>query len=413
MTRRADGSVYQRHDHPSCREGDHRCYGRWVSAVTVDGKRVVHYHRTKREALDDLRKMLNERDRGGLRAQSTTLGAWMDHWYDTSATTRVRTSTLRGYRSKLDQYVLPALGKRKVASVRPSDLEALYAGMASRGLAPRTIQQTHAVLHQALGKAVKEGLLTSNPADLADTPPVRKEPPVVLDPATTRKVLVTAKDRWWRHRPDEARWFVALTLGLRQGEALGLSWRDVDLERGTVSVRQALQRQKGRGLVLVPPKSQAGYRTIPMTTDCWSALDSQRVMQEILEDEAGEHWRNEWDLVFTQPNGSPVDPSDDWASWHDLLDEAGVPQVKPHAARHTAITMWLLAGVPMHTAKVWAGHSSINVTSDTYGGMVAEMHEQGLAALGDIYATSAELPHSHLSELESTARSTDSGAHSA
>jgi integrase len=395
MPRPDTGSVYQRHDHKSCPPADpethvrpeHRCYGHWVAAVTLpNGKRAVRYRDTRREAETARRELLIERDRGGLRGQSTTVGEWLDHWYATTARTRVRPSTLAGYRSKIEQYLRPLLGRRRIDQLKPSDIERAWAELSERGLAPRTIAQAHTILHSALGKAVKDGLLPSNPAEMADRPPVRREPPVVFAPEQVAHVLETAKsDRM------AARWWIALTLGLRQGEALGLRWSDVVLEPqpgqpATVTVRQTLQRVKGEGLVVGAPKSLAGYRTIPMRPGCVTALRQWRERQEQERLRAGNFWRgDEHDLVFTNEVGGPIDASTDWQAWRDLLERAGIPPVKLHAARHTAVTHWLLAGVPIHTAKIWAGHASITLTSDTYGGLVPQMHEAGMAALERVY----------------------------
>lgn len=389
MPRRDDGSVYQRHDHPSCpptHDGTrpaHRCYGHWVAAVTLPtGRRVVRYRRTKREALDALRHLIAERDKGGLHGDNVTLHDWLNHWYTTTATVRVRPTTLAGYRSKIDQYLIPELGRIRVTRIRATDLERLYAAMSARGLSPRTIAQTHAIAHNALAKAVKQGIITTNPADHADTPPVRRQPPTVLDAAAVRRILTTAAgDRL------EARWWVALTLGLRQGEALGLSWSDVDLEAGTVTIRQALHRPPGGGYQLQAPKSAAGFRTIPMAPECVAAMRRRAAVQDAERVHAANVWANPDGLVFTEAAGQPIQPSRDSKRWHELLDRAGVPSMRLHNARHTAITVWLLAGVPMHLAKRWAGHSSYALTSDTYGGLVAEMHQQGVDALAGLYTT--------------------------
>jgi integrase len=400
MPRRSEGSVYQRHDHPSCTDTDHRCYGHWVAAVTVEGRRVVRYRRTKREALDELRRMLADRDRGTLANDRTTVTDWLDHWYETVATAKVRESTLRGYRSKIDNYLVPELGRKRLSKLTPSDIERSWAVMRERGLSPRTIAQAHAILHNALSKAVKSQIIPANPADLADKPPVRRQTPVVFDPHATSLILTAAEGDWL-----EARWWVALTLGLRQGEALGLTWPDVDFTQrddaphGSVTVRRSLQRSRGRGLVHVEPKSYAGYRAIPMRADMADKMRQHQRSAIQAQRDAGNIWNNQLDLVFTWKDGRPVTPELDNRQWHALLRKAGQPPVKLHAARHTAITGWLLAGVSMHTAKVWAGHSSIQITSDTYGGLVPQMGQQGVAALERIYSDTPALAlRSHTSE---------------
>lgn len=379
--------MYQRHDHHTCpppnpatgKRPPHRCRGHWCASLTTPTGRITRYTTTRRDAITALSQLRRDRDTGTLTQHTITLGQWLTHWLNTTASRRVRRATLTGYRGKT-RYLPPHLTRTRLTRITPLMLDRLYADLAAHGYSPRTIAQLHSVIHQALAKAVKQGLIPRNPADLADKPPIPRGTPTVLDPTQARRILDTA-----RGTRMEARWWVALTLGLRQGEALGLGWDDVDLERGTIRVRRALQREKGRGLVMVDPKSRAGYRVIPMLPECVEVMRRHHAQWLSEKAEAGsswwEHTPDEWRLVFTQRSGRPVDSSPDSAAWHRLLDEAGVPRVRLHDARHTAITLWLLAGVPLHTAKRWAGHSSITLTSDTYGGLVGEMHDEGMRAL--------------------------------
>jgi integrase len=198
--------------------------------------------------------------------------------------------------------------------------------------------------------------VTSNAAALVSPPRVEQKGVAFLRPEQVRHVFdVIAED------DDRARWQLAL-LGLRQGEALGLSWHDIDLEAGTVTVQRCLQRQRGRGLVLVPPKSKTSQRLMRLPEPVVEALKARRHAQNLDRMRAATVWANDELLVFTSTLGRPVDPRRDYQQWCDLLKRCGLPKMRLHDARHTAATALLVAGVPLRVAMEWLGHSQISQT---------------------------------------------------
>ncbi|MDP9417155.1 MAG: site-specific integrase [Actinomycetota bacterium] len=180
---------------------------------------------------------------------------------------------------------------------------------------------------------------------------------------------------------NAARWSVALALGLRQGEALGLSWDDVDLSVGTLTVRRALQRQTGRGLVLVEPKSASGRRTMALPMQLLEALRAHRTAQLEERLSAGSDW-HENGFVFCQANGRPLEPRGDHAAWKRLLATAGVRDARLHDARHTAATLLLTQGVPARVAMQILGHSQISLTLGTYSHVVPELATDAAERMG-------------------------------
>jgi len=183
------------------------------------------------------------------------------------------------------------------------------------------------------------------------------------------------------HR-NAARWSVALALGLRQGEALGLAWDAVDLDAGTLTVRQALQRQAGGGLVMVPPKSRAGPRVVPMPAQLVEALRTQRAAQAAERLVAGSMWVDRG-LVFATVVGKPIDPRSDHRQWQQLLRAAGVPAARLHDARHTAATLLLTQGVPARVVMELLGHSQITLTLGTYSHVAPELSRDAAQRMGD------------------------------
>jgi len=178
------------------------------------------------------------------------------------------------------------------------------------------------------------------------------------------------------------RWSLALALGQRQGEALGLPWEAVDLHAGTLRVKQALQRQAGVGLVIVEPKSVAGRRTIKLPLQLVALLGQHRAMQLEERLAAANVWE-EQGLMFTQPNGRPIDPRADNRAWKSLRARAGVRQARLHDARHTAATVMLTMGVPPRVVMQLLGHSQISLTLGTYSHVAPELADDAARRIGE------------------------------
>jgi len=348
--------------------------GRWHGQVSVGrkpggGRDRRHVSATRRaDVVAKVRALERSRDEGVVTTPGrATVAGWLTHWLDNIAARKVRPSTVDGYESLIRVRITPALGHHRLDRLQPEHLEAFYVASAADGLSPATVLKMHRIISRALVVAVQRGKVARNVATLVDAPSlVRREVrPLTADDA--RQLLATA-----RGQRNAARWTVALSLGLRQGEALGLPWDAVDLEAGTLTVRQALQRRRGAGLVIVEPKSSAGRRTITLPYSLRDALRGQRVEQAAERLAAGSQWHDHG-LVFAQVNGKPVDPSSDYKAWKSLLRSAGVRDARLHDARHTAASLLLLQGVPARVAMDILGHSAISLTLNTYSHVVPEL----------------------------------------
>ena len=299
------------------------------------------------------------------------------HWLDDIAARRVRPSTLTTYRGYVRNRVNPTLGRHRLDRLQPEHLEQLYRQLEEEGLAAASVLQIHRILARALKVAMQRGKIVRNVATLVDAPSVQREEVQPLTLEEARRVLNAAATV-----RNSARWSVALALGLRQGEALGLTWEDVDLDHGALTIRRALQRQTGRGLVLVAPKSRAGRRVIPLPQELVQALRTHRTtqMQERLR--AGSMWRD-GGFVFASPTGTPVDPRNDHATWKRLLVAAEVKPARLHDARHTAATLLLTQGVPARVAMEILGHSQIGLTLGTYTHVALELSRDATSRVAD------------------------------
>jgi integrase len=160
---------------------------------------------------------------------------------------------------------------------------------------------------------------------------------------------------------NEARWTVALALGLRQSEALALQWKDIDLLNGTLAVRRTLHRVTGKGLVYEPPKTARSLRTLALPIPLHEHKARQTGERMI----AADDWQDE-DLLFAQPNGRPIYKKADYDAWRTLLKSAGVRHVRLHDGRHTAATLLLSEGVHPRVVMELLGHAQMRTAMDMY-----------------------------------------------
>lgn len=163
---------------------------------------------------------------------------------------------------------------------------------------------------------------------------------------------------------------------VRLGEALGLTWDDIDFKQGKLTVRRALQRQHGIGQVLVEPKTKLSRRTVYLAPGSVVALGDHRRAQAQERLIAGPLWNSAHDLVFARPDGRPMEGSHLTRVFQKALRQAGLPKLRIHDLRHTAATQLLERGVHPKVVQEMLGHSSITLTLDTYSHVVPGLHAQ-------------------------------------
>lgn len=328
----------------------HRCRAPWRGVVDlgwVGGKRVRRS--VTRPTLRELRpafRDLQRRVEGGVTEEDVTVEAWMTLWLDTIAARRVRPRTLATYRGYVRTWVVPYLGRHRLSRLRAAHIEALYDAMAEAGRTDATRRQVHAIIKRALTDAVQRERLARNPADVVSAPPVGRGLHAHLEPADAKRVLAAARG----DVPRLARLVVAILLGLRQSEALGLRW--TDLAGSSLAIERGVQRVKGRGLVETDLKSRASRRVIPVPPAVLAVLEAWR------EASGGEGY------VFG--GDRPTDPRQDYEAWREACIRAGVTPVPLHGARASTVTLLVDAGVPIHTVGAIVGHADVAVTLRHY-----------------------------------------------
>jgi integrase len=371
-----EGGCYQRKD------------GRWEASITlaiVDGKpkRKSYYGTTKAQAMAAMRAAQRERDAGlPIDVPRQTVGQFLDRWLADVVSPTVRPKTHHSYAQIVRLHLKPALGHHQLAKLAPQHVQTMMNDKLAAGLSPRTVQYLRAVLRQALGQALKWGLVHRNVATLVDPPRSIRHDITFLTPEQARTLLDAAKgDRL------EALYSVALALGLRQGEALGMRWEDIDLDGGSVTVRYALQRIDGT-LRLVEPKTSRSRRTVSLPAGVSSALLAHRDRQAFERSFAGDRWV-ETGLVFTTPKGTPLDARNVVRHFKATLDRAGLPDMRWHDLRHTCASLLLAEGVGPRTIMEILGHSQISLTMNTYSHVMPQANREAAALMDCVLSANA------------------------
>lgn len=357
---KGEGTIYRRPD------------GRWTAQLRVDGARKTLYGRTQKEVQTKLLELRKAREQGVLvGAPSISVAQYLERWLTDAARLKVRPRTFESYRLNVNGRLIPLIGRHRLGSLTPQIVQGAYAKLLGRGLSARSVQQAHTVLHGALRQAVRWGMVGRNACDGVIVPRVTRTEMSTL----TAEQLAVLFDATADHHLH-ALWVLLATTGLREGEALGLQWPDLDLDRNRLMVRRSLQRQTGVGMVLVEPKTSRSRRTVHMSRVAVEAMSRHRIRQRELRLAMGPEWQDGADLVFRTKFGRPVTAK--WVNdaFRRALTEAGLPRIRVHDLRHTAATLLLTKGVHPKVVQEMLGHSTVTLTLDTYSHVTPSLHQE-------------------------------------
>jgi integrase len=376
MTRRGpnEGTVFQRKD------------GRWAAGVDFGyqgGKRVRKWviGHSRAEAAAKLAPVIRARDESRpVPDQRQRLGPFLRHWLDEVARPTLRASTYESYDDLVTLHLIPGLGRIALAKLGPSDVQAFLNAKLASGLSPRRVQYMHAVLRRALKTAERWGLASRNVAKLVDPPRVPRHEIAPLTQEQAGQLLAAAgDDRLY------ALYALALATGLRQGELLALRWQDIDLVERWLSVRHTLARVGGK-LILLEPKTDRSRRTIALPQTAVAALRAHRTRQRMERLVAGARWV-ESEHVFATTIGTPIEAGALTRSFQRALARANLPHTRFHDLRHAAATFLLGQGFGLEDVKNLLGHSSIVLTSNTYGHVLTQRQRQIADGMDAVFGT--------------------------
>lgn len=353
-------------------------YTYWEARVTTGrdpgtGKQIQRSFtgRTQKEVREKMQAAAVEVNQGTYTApQRMTTGQWLEIW-QRDYLGAVKPKTVQNYAQCVKNYIRPAMGAIKLDALNAHTVQQFINGLTDpRGLAPKTVKCIHGVLHKALQQAVKVGYLRFNPADACELPRLERKEIHPLDDAAIADFMRAVKG----HR-FEAVYLTMLFTGMRRGEACGLTWDCVDLERGTILINKQLQNVPGQPgeFRLVSTKNDKG-RTITAAASVVSVLKKHRAQQLRDRLKAGPIWQDRC-FVFCNEVGACLSPNVLYHNYKRLAASIGRPDARLHDLRHSYAVAALRAGDDIKTVQGNLGHHAASFTLDVYGHVTEEMKQ--------------------------------------
>lgn len=407
--------------------------GRWHGYVTVGRKPNGKPDRRHREAAtltdvtEKVRQLEKERDAGKtLKTNSrTTVAEWLRLWLEIIAPRDAQKRSVDIYRRNIERWIIPFIGGILLKDLSMEDVDALHVRLLRREHLSRSmVHKVHQALSSALNAAVARDHIGRNVAALVGSPGVSEAEIEPLTRTQARALIQHATKL-----RGGTRWSVALALGLRQSEALGMRWKYLDLDTGILRVWKLRREEHAHGCqdphtcgaahhvrrpcpkgctahqrcprtcvatctqharycpqridghwVFEAPKS-GKTRKIKVPATLLAALRAHRAAQQRERLAAGELWQD-WDLVFCRGDGTPITKNADRRCWKELCAQAGVPTVRVHDARHTAGTLLAEQGIDTGTAMRLLGHTNPTMTR-RYQHLTDELRDQAARRMDD------------------------------
>lgn len=327
------------------------------SAITAMAKTHQESRKRAKEKLES--HILNELNPSKTDYSQMPLEEYLSTWLETEHRHYIAHSTYKRYDSLARNHINPLIGKTPICDITPRVITDLLNRMRESGQGIRSQQQARALLSITLANAESLEYIPSNPVRKVRNPKSSERNFSPLSLEEVKRLLQTYEGTYLC-----ARLHLALVCGLRQGEALGLQWKNVDLERGTLEIVSQIQIEN-RKSVFVPLKTERSRRTIYLTQATLLALREHQLIIKHKALQPGFDAEN-WNLVFPRADGTPLSPHSDYDQWHKALKLCGIAPRRLHDARHTAATLMYARQVGIETISRALGHSSSAITSRLY-----------------------------------------------
>lgn len=333
--------------------------------------------KTKKEAEKELNNIVAEiQNNGYINIEKIKVKEYLKNWLETYVDVNLEKTTIESYRLNIEKRIIPYIGDIELQKLTPYHIQIMYNELLIKGrqdgkggLSTKTVNQTHRVLKKALGQAVKLQLINKNVADFVEVPKKKKYYAKVLEEKEISKLLKVFKDT-----DIYIPVVLALGVGLRRGEVLGLRWQDIDFKNKTITINQTLLHAR-KGHIFSTPKTEKSRRTIVISDNIINLLIERKEEQEKYKEMLGEGYQD-FDLVTCNKDGTPINPSTFSHKFSNILKQNELPNIRFHDLRHTNATLMLKNNIPAKIASERLGHSSIGITLDLYSHVTKEMQEE-------------------------------------
>jgi len=334
---------------------------------------------TKKDAEKRLSELLSQLDNGiYVQPKKTTLADFLEMWLNEYAKNNLSPRGFERYSGIIRKHLIPDLGKVTLTLLKPEHLQKHYAAKLNDGLSSRTVRYHHALIHVALQTAVKWGLVSRNVADAVDPPRFRRIEMQTWDEEEVNQFLEGAKES-----PYYSLFYTALFTGMRRSEILALRWQDVDCIYCQIYVNRSLHQLKNGSFIFTQPKSAKSSRTIALTPSTILMLREYQEKQKLEREMLGTSLAD-GDLVFSNLEGKPLRPNTITRAWTTLAAKCGLKVIRLHDARHTHASLMLKQGIHPKVVQERLGHSSIQMTIDTYSHVAPGIQEAAAKRFDEI-----------------------------
>lgn len=362
--------------------------GTWWARVTVgtdeNGKQIrkAYYGKTRKEVQDKLTKAVNQVNKGTYIEPSGVLfERWMETWFKDYKVSNIKLSSQAKYRSLMDNHIIPALGKYPLKDLRGYMVQKFSNDMVNKGLSPNMVKQAVVLVTGCLDQAVKNNMLEQNISLELEFPRKAQAARQVLSVEEQERFIEAAKHSYYGNA-----FILILATGLRLGEALALTWGDIDFTAYTLRVNKTqtsinTEADKNPYAVSVgTPKTITSNRIIPLLP----------IIVDWLTDIRHEHEQkfcqpvNDCDFVFCTQRGVMWRSNKTNDGFKRLINKLKLnPKLTPHCLRHTYATRGLERGIALKVMQNLLGHASINITADLYTHVMPETKENFMMLLED------------------------------
>ena len=349
-----------------------RSDGMWEARCTINGKRQSFYADKQSEALKKMRAAQKDADDGTyLEPSKLTVNQWLDIWLEEYARNNIKISTYYSYRGYIRNHFYHSIGDITLQKLTPTHIQTLYNTLLRvKELNPITISHINTVLNQALDQALKLRYINSNPVSLCTLPRKKKKE---ISPLTENEIvsfLEAIKESRY-----EKMFMTALFTGMREGEICGLPWSAVNFKKGTITISQQLSVDKINHRIFINTTKNGKERIITPAPFVMKLLRDRHQEQLSQALRMGIAWRNEWNLVFTKPNGEYIHPSTVYYQFKKVVARIGCPHARFHDLRHTYAVTALQEGDSPKTVQENLGHATANFTMNVYAHVSEKMKQ--------------------------------------
>ena len=349
-------------------------------------RKYVTVRGTKAQAQRKLRELLSTMDRGiDISTDKILLRDWLDRWMRDVIIPQRRQNTRERYQGIIRLHINPALGNVEIAKLSPYQVQAFESSLTVSGMAPEGVGLVHRVMSGAMRYAMRMEIVHRNTVSLVSPPPVAKRETHAPTVQAVRDTLSLAKSE--NHHLLACIHLIAFT-GVRRGEALGLTWDNVNLHAGQMRIVASLVKTRGQGILLELPKTASGRRVIDLDAGTADVLIDHRARQDDIKQTMRDAY-NDRGRVFSGAQGEWINPAQLTRAIRSLGDRCGVQDLTVRSLRHFHASVMLQSGQNPVVVSKRLGHANVSITSDIYAHSLPGWQKQAATSFAEAMETRA------------------------